>query len=105
MQHDADDDLLHDAFATHHLWKSSSLFDDATTYESLLFAPLQLDGESRPRRVASLPLQVDYTDDIYLSVQCLPFNSTIPMPQKHLLARSCDCQTQLPLNLVLSRPW
>ncbi|PVI08718.1 hypothetical protein DM02DRAFT_621531 [Periconia macrospinosa] len=43
MQHDANDDLLHDAFATHHLWKSSSLFDDATTYESLLFAPLQLD--------------------------------------------------------------
>ena len=47
MQHHVDDDDF-DAFATNQLWKPSLLLDDATTHESLLFSPLQLDGESLP---------------------------------------------------------
>lgn len=42
-----DDDLARDAFGTHDLWKPSSFFQDPTTYESSLFAPLQLDGKER----------------------------------------------------------
>ncbi|CAI6334068.1 unnamed protein product [Periconia digitata] len=40
---DHDHVLWRDAFATADLYKSSSLFDDASAHESLLFAPLQLD--------------------------------------------------------------
>lgn len=53
MQHHVDDDDDFDAFATKQLWRPSLLPDDATTHESLLFSPLQLDGESAlTRRVA-----------------------------------------------------
>lgn len=42
-----DDTSIHDVFTTEHLWKPSEFFKDPTTYESQLFAPLQLDGTSR----------------------------------------------------------
>lgn len=41
------DGQAYDAFATDRLWKSSSLFEDPATYESSLFAHIQLDGNSR----------------------------------------------------------
>ncbi|KAF2713244.1 hypothetical protein K504DRAFT_530264 [Pleomassaria siparia CBS 279.74] len=40
------DYLVHDAFATDNLWKSSSFFEDPSTYENSLFAPLQFDVPS-----------------------------------------------------------
>lgn len=39
-----DDGLMEDAFTTENLWKSSTFFQDPSTYESSLFAPLQLEG-------------------------------------------------------------
>lgn len=41
------DDPAHDVFSSDYLWKKSTLFQDAETYESSLFAPLELDSKSR----------------------------------------------------------
>ncbi|KAF1968505.1 hypothetical protein BU23DRAFT_479911 [Bimuria novae-zelandiae CBS 107.79] len=38
-----DDEAVHDVFSTNRLWKSSALLEDPATYESSLFAPIQLD--------------------------------------------------------------
>ncbi|KAJ4353566.1 uncharacterized protein N0V89_005296 [Didymosphaeria variabile] len=43
-----DDGVAYDAFATDRLWKTSSFFGDPATYETSLFAPIQLDGKSMP---------------------------------------------------------
>ena len=48
------DGQVDDVFATGRLWKSSSLFEDPATYESSLFAPIQLDGDFLSRRALSL---------------------------------------------------
>jgi hypothetical protein len=40
-------DAVHNVFSSDRLWKQSSLYEDAETYESSLFAPLQLDSKSR----------------------------------------------------------
>lgn len=42
-----DEDALHDAFSTSHLWKSSTYFEDPTSYDTCLFGPLKLDRMSR----------------------------------------------------------
>jgi hypothetical protein len=42
-----DDGAGHDAFATDALWTPSPFFQDPATYETSLFAPIQLDGKSR----------------------------------------------------------
>lgn len=42
------DDSIEDVFTSNNLWKASSFTDDPATYESSLFAPLQLDGVLPP---------------------------------------------------------
>ncbi|KAJ4289175.1 hypothetical protein N0V90_011517 [Kalmusia sp. IMI 367209] len=53
--------IVHDAFATERLWKPSAFFEDPATYESSLFAPVQLDGMSRlPHTLPAIKLDHPY---------------------------------------------
>jgi len=84
-----DDDFIGDAFATDNLWKPSAFFQDPSTYESLLFAPLLFDGMFRRETDA-----LDFVD----RMQFPPSSLTILMRQKNLSIVSFGCRTWRHLN-------
>jgi len=80
-----DHDHAYDAFTSSHLWQASSLYEDPATFESSLFAPIQLDGMFarllRTRQTASNRVQFPQS------------SSTTRMHLRNRLTKNCNCQT------------